>query len=245
MALPNISPYPAAPDPDSPSTFPSLAYQFTVAQRTNATEMNTLITSLNALLPTLAGGGWATTGGTANAITLTADYSALFRGMQVRFRAISANTGAATINLDGLGARQCRTITGAALPAGYIRTNADTVATYDGTYWVLGREDERGSNANGNFIRRADGMQRCDFVGIAQDTNTAAGGFFYTATTASWTFPAAFSTVPHVSGAPLGSTVRWVVAYASADTTAAYRQAAPAVSSLALTSSLLAEGYWY
>lgn len=104
---------------------------------------------------------WAfgTYGGTANAITLSSVYpqTSLVRGQIKTFRATAANTGATTINVDGLGAVGAVTVTGVALPAGYIRTDVDTVATYNGTNWVVDRQVQYGSNANGTFILRNDG----------------------------------------------------------------------------------------
>ena len=80
-------------------------------------------------------------GGTANALTLTsintAVQAAYVVGQQYRFRATAINTGAATINIDNLGAVALKTVTGAALPAGYIRTDVDTVITYDGVNFVV------------------------------------------------------------------------------------------------------------
>ncbi len=109
---------------------------------------------------------YCTCGGTANAIALTVNDtkgtpSAYVDGAQYRFRATSANSGATTINVAGLGAKPCVTVTGAALPAGYIRTGVDTVITYDAANnrFVVGREDEVGSNSNGDFIRFANGWQ--------------------------------------------------------------------------------------
>lgn len=46
---------------------------------------------------------------------------------------------------------------------------------------------ERGSNANGEYVRFADGTQICS-------ASTGGGVFLFT-----WTFPAAFSAEPHVS----------------------------------------------
>lgn len=98
-------------------------------------------------------------GGTANAITLASVYpqTSLVRGQTKTFRATAANTGAVTINVDGLGAVAAVTVTGVALPAGYIRTDVDTVATYNGTNWVVDRQVQYGSNANGTFVLRNDG----------------------------------------------------------------------------------------
>ena len=102
---------------------------------------------------------FGTYGGTANAITLTSVYpqTSLVRGQTKTFRATAANTGATTINVDGLGAVSAVTVTGVALPAGYIRTDVDTVATFNGTNWVVDRQVQYGSNANGNFVLRNDG----------------------------------------------------------------------------------------
>ncbi|MPL74071.1 hypothetical protein SDC9_19880 [bioreactor metagenome] len=104
------------------------------------------------------------------------------------------NTGAATLVIDGTGAKPCRTITGQALPPGYILTTADTVARCDGTYWVLRREIERGSNANGEYVRFADGTQICTYsaVGAARPIMTAEGAI-WRSTEYSWTFPASFT----------------------------------------------------
>ncbi len=114
-------------------------------------------------------------GGSANAITLTTGAGlsgTIPTGLQLRFRAASANTGATTIALDGGSAIACRTVTGVALPAGYIRTNAETVATYDGAFWVLEREMEYGSNANGTFARYANGRMECQRICAVDHSST-------------------------------------------------------------------------
>ena len=52
---------------------------------------------------------------------------------------------------------------------------------------------ERGSNANGTFVRFADGLQICigpDFTGV--DVSTTVGSMFRNATPVEWTFPAVF-----------------------------------------------------
>ncbi|MEM7596497.1 MAG: DUF2793 domain-containing protein [Pseudomonadota bacterium] len=130
----------------------------------------------------------ANVGGTADALTLTtgANFAALPVGYMARFRATAPNTGATTIDTDGLGTVPCTTVTGVALPAGYIRTDVDTTAVYDGTSWVLDRMPEHGSNANGNYSRLADGTL------LFQDTVTL-DRVSTTRLTATVTFPAAFS----------------------------------------------------
>lgn len=138
---------------------------------------------------TLLSGGASnrsTYGGTANAIALTTGAGmsgTIPTGLQLRFRATATNTGSATIAVDGGSAIACRTITGVALPAGYIRTDVDTVARFDGTYWMVDRQVERGGNANGEFTRFADGTLICWVSGLsAIDTDDTV-----------WTFPAAFT----------------------------------------------------
>ena len=103
--------------------------------------------------------GTATYGGTADVITITTGLSltALTTGMEIRFRATAANTGATTINVDAIGAVAALTVTSAALPATYIRTDVDTVIRYNGTNWIADRQIERGSNANGQYVKWADG----------------------------------------------------------------------------------------
>ncbi|VDS08857.1 hypothetical protein PARHAE_02042 [Paracoccus haematequi] len=200
----------------------------------------TFVSQFNAELPFISSKSWATYGGSANAITLTAGYVALVRGTQVRFRATAANSGAATINLDGLGARQCRTITGAVLPAGYIRTDVDTEATYDGTYWVLDRQIESGTNANGSYLRLANGYQRC-LNGLL---SSASGETI-------WAFPAAFSTsVPSQHSASIlvvnaGSAHATISAMSAGDMSFSAVNSNDGTSRLSRFCRLTAEGFWY
>lgn len=145
------------------------------------------IAGVSGVIPT----GRATYGGTANAITLAtgANLSGTIpTGMELRFRATSANTGATTIAVDGGSAIACRTRTGVALPAGYIRTDVDTIARFDGTYLVLSREVEQGSNANGEYTRHADGSQTCWSKLVIKPAADATTGI----KSVTWTFPAAF-----------------------------------------------------
>lgn len=165
-------------------------------------EINAFGTWANSLASSLLSSSPAfrvTYGGTANAITLTTGLSlpSLTTGFAVRFRATSANTGATTINVDGLGAVSCITIpnssgSGAALPSGYIRTNVDTTAVYDGTNWVVYRETESGSNANGSYTKYADGTMLCRHAQTVSYATAAA-------CTGTWTFPQTFSAAPKIS----------------------------------------------
>lgn len=80
-----------------------------------------------------------TVGGTANAITLTTGYSlsSYAAGQTFRFVASATNTGAATVNIDGRGAKNITGPAGSALSAGQILANALVEITYDGTQFQL------------------------------------------------------------------------------------------------------------
>lgn len=184
-------------------------------------------------------------GGTANAIALTYGMAALAAGQKVRFTATSANTGATTINLDGLGAVACRTIDGAtALPSGYIRTGVETTATYNGTYWVLDRQIERGSNANGEYVRFADGTQRCTYIHAAVGTDSATGALFQTASSLGWTYPVFFSAAPTVSGNG-GRNDRWLAITSTATGSAGMRVLSQTNSAATTPPTFVADGKWY
>lgn len=200
-----------------------------------------------------------TVGGTVNARTLTsgASFASIPTGLMLRFRAPGANTAATTINLDGLGAQACVTVTGAALPSGYIRTDVDTVAVWDGTNWVVDREVQRIENANGIATRWSDGRQICHHTiaagsGIAVGAGTLASP--YGTSAFSWTFPSAFSAAPAVAGTVGfdGATLdnrSFTLAIRTATTTAASNMNAVRLTSSAVdvsvTARVIASGVWY
>ena len=142
------------------------------------------------------GGQFMTYGVTADAITLTSvntvALTAVATGDLFRFRATAANTGATTINPDGIAAVACLTVTGVALPADYIRTDVDTVCVYDGTNYIVQREIESGTNANGEFTRWEDGRQSCEI-------EHSEAMVVATEIDLTYTFPKAFTATPKFS----------------------------------------------
>lgn len=82
---------------------------------------------------------YAADAGAANAyvVTLTPAPAALNAGLIVRFKAANANTGAATLNVNGLGAKNIVHRDGSALLSGEIVTGAICEAIYDGTQFIL------------------------------------------------------------------------------------------------------------
>jgi len=70
---------------------------------------------------------------------------------------------------------------------------------------------ERGSNANGEYVRYADGTQICTVnAALSGVTSTATGGI-YTSQDINWTFPATFTTSAIVTGrVRVGTASSWI-----------------------------------
>jgi len=75
-------------------------------------------------------------GGTTITASLTPALDAYETGLLVRFKAVADNSGAATLNLNGLGAKAIQ-YNGAALVSGDIKTNNWVQLVYDGTQFQL------------------------------------------------------------------------------------------------------------
>ena len=193
-----------------------------------------------------ASGDWCAAGGTANTYTLTPVVAreSYVTGDQFRARFSVTNTGATTVNVSGLGAKTCLTVTGAALPAGYIRTDADTVLSYDGTNFVVDRLVERGSNANGDYIRWASGELFCSMRNIGTaDTAVAVGSLFRSTTDVTWTYPATFLSTPIVAASAQAQSR--LTGCSAGPTTAAARQYNVVTSASLVATDFTAEGFWY
>ncbi len=82
---------------------------------------------------------FAVAGGTANALTisLSPDPQSLVVGMVVRVMVSTNNTGAATLNVNGLGAAAIVTLLGAALVRDDLRSGTIMTLIYTGTSWML------------------------------------------------------------------------------------------------------------
>lgn len=82
---------------------------------------------------------FAVAGGTADAITLTYSpaYTSYASGMYISFQTgAGANTGAVTLNVNGLGLKDLK-MSGSALSAGDLPANTYVRAVYNGTYFVV------------------------------------------------------------------------------------------------------------
>lgn len=78
-------------------------------------------------------------GGTADAITLTPAFlpTAYTAGQRYAFKPASSNTGAATVNINSLGAKSIKRPDGSALSAGDLASSGMADIVYDGTNFVL------------------------------------------------------------------------------------------------------------
>ena len=85
---------------------------------------------------------WGPSGGGTNvyAVTPSIVWGSYVSGQTIRFRPNATNTGAATLDVSGLGALSIVTISGSTLTGlvyGDIAHNMVAEATYDGTHWIL------------------------------------------------------------------------------------------------------------
>lgn len=104
---------------------------------------------------------------------------------------------------------------------------------------------ERGSNANGEYVRFADGTQICTFAGADQNVNTASGNMFISDALATWTYPAAFSDTPTAAGQPESASNRVTTFLSSTSTSIGYRQMGASSSTALVRTRLQAIGRWY
>jgi len=123
---------------------------------------------------------------------------------------------------------------GASVPRLWMRRSMDSGATWPNAWRVTytsgnllgtvsqsggnptGAAIERVSNANGTYVRWADGTQICTSIPFTADVTTAAGSGFRS-TSLTWTFPAAFSTATGllaIGSAPNNEATHWVNARA-------------------------------
>jgi hypothetical protein len=122
----------------------------------NANTIDTLFMNLGAVMARFYEdlGGVLTVGGTADAITITtrSTYQSLEDGLIIGFKAASANTGAATVNVDSLGAKAIRHKGDSALGANAILANGFYWLRYDSAYnaaagaWILCNPEASGTD---------------------------------------------------------------------------------------------------
>lgn len=116
------------------------------------------------------------------------------------------------------------------------------------TQWKLDTQSERGSNANGEYVRFTDGTQICTQVttNAALTINIAHLGGFRTAAQL-WTFPAVFSAPPQLSAMPLDTSAFGVINNTTLSATTASYSYTSITSQVAAdrSVSLMAIGRWF
>lgn len=94
------------------------------------------------------------------------------------------------------------TVTGTIEAGGYLVYNRNNIigTVSESAGIPTGSIIERGSNANGEYVRYADGTQECWFTSAsASATGTATGSIFASSVGFTFTFPAAFISKPNVT----------------------------------------------
>lgn len=83
--------------------------------------------------------GYAVATGTVNnyVATLNPALSAYAEGVTLRLKVNIANTGASTLNVNGLGAKGIKKSSGSAVSAGNLKAGSIYTLTYDGTDFIL------------------------------------------------------------------------------------------------------------
>ena len=103
---------------------------------------------------------------------------------------------------------------------------------------------ERGSTANGEYVRFADGTQICTRTNLtAANASTTSGALFRSADVA-WTFPASFAAAPVVTG-DADDADAWCVAGTPGTTTVNLRVMSSVTKGATLTLRALAVGRWF
>ncbi len=105
---------------------------------------------------------------------------------------------------------------------------------------------ERGSNANGEYVRYADGTMICViYAAGVVTTSSATGNIFRSASDTTWTFPSTFSVAPTCSGQADSASVRWLLLNEPTTTSITFRQAGSVTSTSSVQTRLMAIGRWF
>ncbi len=126
---------------------------------------------------------------------------------------------------------------------GAIFTRSRTTGAWSA--WRAGGGIERGSNANGEFMRCPDGTQICWRSNLSAATVNTADGTLFRSANVSWTFPAAFSVAPAVSGAQCSDADCFVSMITPSTTAVTARVRSTVTKAVAVTFGLSAVGRWY
>lgn len=184
-------------------------------------------------------------GNPADVAALRANIGAAARGVNGDITSITGLTTALSIAQGGTGAKTAA----AARTAFGLKTAAvaDIVGTVSQAGGVpTGAIIERGSNANGEYTRYADGTQECWFMASDTTAINAALGSGFRSGGFIWTFPIAFSALPRCVATPFLTSCTGAAINASSAASCAYVYTAPAVqASSSMSVYLFAKGRWF
>jgi len=146
-ATPNANPVVMDANGEANIWLADLSYKFVLKDSSDVTQWTVDNVSNWAEAPTAAYRWGGTSGGTANALTLTPTQTFTSYQIGVTFAFISSNTntGAATVNINSLGAKSIVRQSAVALGNGEIATGNVYLITYDGTNFVLNSSIADGS----------------------------------------------------------------------------------------------------
>ncbi|MBV4507676.1 phage tail protein [Pseudomonas sp. BW13M1] len=206
-------------------------------------------------------------GNPTDVAALRANIGAAARGANSDITSITGLTTALSIAQGGTGAKTTAdartslgaTVTGSGLFTAPTPSSARTtlglktaaVADIVGTVSQAGGVPtgaiiERGSNANGEYTRYADGTQECWFMASDTTAINAALGSGFRSGGFIWTFPIAFSALPRCVATPFLTSCTGAAINASSAASCAYVYTAPAVqASSSMSVYLFAKGRWF
>ena len=104
---------------------------------------------------------------------------------------------------------------------------------------------EKGSNANGEYVRYADGTQICwNYNAGSLTSTTASGSLFRTTTEITWTFPKVFIVAPVAIASP-NLTSRFSAVGAITTTSVDFRHFSAVTAAGAVETMVMAIGRWF
>lgn len=103
---------------------------------------------------------------------------------------------------------------------------------------------ERGSNANGEYVKFADGTMICSAQTASNNSQTSVGGVFCSSSVSMWNYPAAFTGTPVVHGVPEDIS-RWANCRSISSSQASIRHYSHTSTTTSVTTNLVAIGRWF
>lgn len=103
-----------------------------------------------------------------------------------------------------------------------------------------------GSNANGHFVRHANGEQKCWAESVAsQDATQASGGVYRCSSATTWTFPIGFITAPPTIGNQASGSTSWIGTSSATANDSQVRRYAAVSDAAVIDIRAQAQGRWF